>query len=190
MVGISLGWNCYPATHGVESGLRKQKKDGYKTCPFDEMITNYDGIVQCIEEDFTDFYNPEYLEIKVIPSESKYLTDDFIIYNKKYKFLFNHESPGHARLWIRQQWEGGINHYIANNFEKFRERYARRIQNFRDYLNSGEQVIFLIVPEQDNNFSRLRNALDKHYHTLKYTILALPYEIDQKHFQDHMDLLK
>jgi hypothetical protein len=43
--GISLGWNCSSAVYGVSSGIRNTKQNGYKTCPFDGMITNYKGIV-------------------------------------------------------------------------------------------------------------------------------------------------
>ena len=49
---ISLGWNCSSATYGVQHKLRTTKKNGYKTCPFDEMITNYQGIVQCFLDNF------------------------------------------------------------------------------------------------------------------------------------------
>ena len=188
-VGISLGWNCHPAMKGIEQGLRKKKIDGYKTCPFDEMITNYDGIVQCIEDDFQDFCTPETLELKHIPNESKYLKDDFILYNKKYRFFFNHESPGHGNLWMDQKWPGGINHFIANNYEKFIERYAKRIQNFREYLNSGEEIVFLIVPTRQDNFQELRSVISRKYPSLKYTIVSFPHQIDEQHYEDHMKLL-
>ena len=39
-VCISLGWNCHSAVHSVNTGLRSRKIDGYKTCPFDEMVSN------------------------------------------------------------------------------------------------------------------------------------------------------
>ena len=42
-VGISLGWNCSLAMWAVENGLRKTKDNGYLTCPFDLMATNFKG---------------------------------------------------------------------------------------------------------------------------------------------------
>jgi hypothetical protein len=48
-VGISLGWNCNSAIYGVNNGIRLEKKDGYKTCPFDEMLSNLPGIIKCIK---------------------------------------------------------------------------------------------------------------------------------------------
>jgi len=128
--GISLGWCCYSAGFGVSTGLRKTKKNGYKTCPFDEMITNYEGIIECIADDFEYLCDKEYLELIKIPKESKWLNTngdgDIMIYNKKYKFIFNHESPGHANLFVNQKWSKGINHYIINDYEEFINRYKKK----------------------------------------------------------------
>lgn len=169
-VGISLGWNCSSATRGVDLGIRQRKINGYKTCPFDEMNSNYEGVVKCIQNDFEGFTDPEYLELIQIPSTANYHKNDTLIYNKKYKFLFNHESPGHANLYITQCWEGGINHFIDNNYAKFKERYERRIENFRNYLNSGNQIQFLLT-KPDTDYTKLITVLDSHYPQLNYSIL-------------------
>lgn len=189
VIGISLGWNCSPAILGIEHGYRQRKQDGYKTCPFDEMITSYDGILQCLKEDFRDFCTPDYLTLKEIPSDSPYCKDDLLIYNSKYKFLFNHESPRHANLWKEQKWEGGMYHFLKNNYEKFRERYERRIQNFRTYLNSGQEVVFLIIPPREDNFLQLREILSQQYPSLRYTIRSFPFVISKEHYNDHMAML-
>jgi hypothetical protein len=49
---ISIGNNCLPAAWGVYTNYRKKKRDGYKTCPFDLMVSNYKGVVKCINENF------------------------------------------------------------------------------------------------------------------------------------------
>ena len=54
--GISLGWNCSAAQEGLYLGLRKGKSDGYNTCPFDMMISNYIGLCECIKDDFKYLY--------------------------------------------------------------------------------------------------------------------------------------
>lgn len=66
-VGISLGWTCYSAQYATENNIRKFKKDGYKTCPFDKMISNYKGLCQCIQDDFKYFCDPNYLILKKYP---------------------------------------------------------------------------------------------------------------------------
>jgi hypothetical protein len=137
-VGISLGFNCNPAMIGVTNGLRKTKAQGYKTCPFDEMWSNFSGLLQCLNEDFLNFCNPDYLNVASTIHGP-------MIYNSKYKFIFNHESPGHADLYISQNWEGGINHFVDNNFEKFIARYNRRIESFRNYLLDETNFINFII---------------------------------------------
>ena len=73
--GISLGWNCDSASVGVSTGLRKTKQNGYKTCPFDEMITNYKGIIECIKDDFEFLCDIKYLKLIKIPKESKWFEE-------------------------------------------------------------------------------------------------------------------
>ena len=67
-IGISLGWNCGPATYGANNGLREIKANGYQTCPFDEMVSNLPGVIECIKDDF------------------KYITDDKNLYGIRIVF--------------------------------------------------------------------------------------------------------
>ena len=48
-IAISLGNVCASAQYGLKKDLRPSRKDGYKTCPFDLMVTNVDGIIDCIK---------------------------------------------------------------------------------------------------------------------------------------------
>jgi len=61
-VGISLGWNCEGASRSVDMGIRGIRANGYTTCPFDEMLTNYEGLILCLKEDFKYFCDPTYLK--------------------------------------------------------------------------------------------------------------------------------
>jgi len=174
-VGISLGWNCEPAIHGVNMGIRKRREEGYKTCVFDEMVSNYPGIIQCIENDFEGFLDINNLELKNI--------GEMVIYNKKYNFWFNHESPGHANLYITQNWEHGINHYILNNYQFFIERYQRRIDNFRNYLNSGNHIYFIINRYNTycvEHISQLNETIRRKYPSLSYEFIFM--NSDKKDF--------
>jgi hypothetical protein len=194
MESISLGWNCASAIHGIDSGIRKRKEDGYRTCPFDEMVTNYQGIIECINDDFEDLYNIEYLSVEKISKDSRFLNTngdgDLIIYNKKYRFLFNHESPGHANLYDIQKWRNGINHYIMNNFEEFINRYKRRVENIKYYLNSNSFINFIITRPSTgiNDLSLLGNIIKKKYPDLKYDFVIL--DCDKYVYYDHLLLMK
>ena len=99
-IGISLGWRCRSSIHGVDLGLTPKKTDGYQRCPFDLMVSNYTGVVDCINDGFDDLYNPKYLQLNTM------LKGEQMIYHTKYKFLFNHESPNYD-VHITRNWEGG-----------------------------------------------------------------------------------
>lgn len=174
-VGISLGWNCYSAVQGVGRGYRPSKAQGYKTCPFDEMLTNYEGIVDCINDGLDPLIQLDHLRIVRISADASHCANDDLIQNSKYKFFFNHESPGHANLYVSQNWSGGKDHYVANDYEKFRERYGRRIQNFKNYCTSGDHVNFLIT-RFDAPMPELHDAISHQWPNLSYSIVRLDLE--------------
>ncbi|PHV63603.1 DUF1796 family putative cysteine peptidase [Cyanobacterium aponinum AL20118] len=190
MQSISLGWNCYPAIKGVEMGLRKRKENGYKTCPFDECITNYNGVILCLEENFENFCNSKYLEIIEAPfSVGGIMRGEKLLYNNRYKFIFNHESPGHANLYITQKWTGGINHYINNDYFLFKKRYSNRINNFRSYL-SNENLILFLISRYQKNIDLLNYTMNKKYPKLRYNIKSFQPEFNKKIMEKHYEIMK
>jgi len=146
--GVSLGWNCTGAYEGTNLGLRDLAASGYLTCPFDAMNNNYIGLCKCLEDDFAHFCDPKYLEMRKAPYVDDLIRnqnkDELWIYNSYYGFAFNHESPGHGGLYLGEKWVGGINHFVDNNFENFIKRYERRINNFRNYLETHDFINFII----------------------------------------------
>ena len=167
IVGISLGRTCLPATWGTHNNIRKRKEQGYNTCPFDLMGSHYIGIVKCIKEDFMNFTNPEYLTY-----------NGHRILNTYYNFSFNHETPGHADLYVTEKWSEGTNHFINNNFANLIKRYDERIKNFRNYLSNRKNFIrFIIqfnnVTETHDDCKELREALKLKYPELNYSITII-----------------
>ena len=142
-IGISLGWTCNSAMFAVSKGIRNVKKSGYKTCPFDKMISNYTGLLECISDDFKYFVDPEYLTLKCLIRPNG--TKDDMIYNTKYNFFFNHESPGHADLYKKEKWPNGKFHFVDNNYLEFIKRYTNRIENFRNYLIDPKNRITFVI---------------------------------------------
>lgn len=177
---ISLGWRCKSAMYSVDNGYRKTKANGYNTCPFDLMISNYDGLIECINDDFHYFCDTNYLELRTTCINSEWKGETFI-YNKKYKFIFNHESPGHANLYVSENWSEGKEHYINNNYRNFLERYTNRINNFRNYINhaieTGDKVLFVIERFKANseNSSSLLMALKNRYPLLNFEIKFIDF---------------
>ena len=169
-IGISLGWNCHSAKWGVENIVRKRKENGYKTCPFDIMVTNFPGICQCIQDDFRYLCDENHLElIKVDDNEST-------IYNTKYNFAFNHESPGHANLYLGENWPLGKNHFVVNNYENLKNRYSTRVENFINYLSNPDNYVTFIVTtwnKTNNDMQCLIDILKLKYPHLKYKFILL-----------------
>lgn len=163
-VGISLGLDCLPATWGVHSKFRESKSNNYNTCPFDLMKSNFDGVIKCIMEDFKNFTDPAFL-----------VYDGRSIRNTYYKFVFNHETPGHANLYITEEWPEGPNHFVNNKFKHFIDRYNKRIANFRNYLNNKDNFInFIFYPSSENiNYNALKYALTSKYPQLRYKIFVI-----------------
>lgn len=145
-------------------------------------------------DDFEYLCDTKYLELIKVPKESKILNTngdgDIIIYNKKYNFLFNHESPGHANLFIHQKWEKGIDHYILNDYEEFINRYKRRIQNIKELLNSDKKIIFILHRPNTElcDISKLNEAILYKYPSLKFDFVI--FDCDKYFYYEHLLLMK
>lgn len=178
---VSIGWNCNSAVVGVSTGIRSKRCDGYKTCPFDTMFTTYGGVVQCFEDDFKYFCDTEYLQVVQMPSTCQHFctngAGNMLIYNTKYKFLFNHESP-HKEHYINERWEKGINHFVMNNYEEFINRYSRRIRNMRELLNSGKRITFILTrPETDLvDIPELVDVIKNKYPSLEFDFKFIDFD--------------
>jgi hypothetical protein len=170
-MGISLGFLCESAIKGVELGIRTTKQHGYFTCPFDLCMTNYAGIILCIKEKFKYFCDISYLSI--IPasfSAGTIISSERLIYNTRYNFIFNHESPDHSCLWAKEAWPGGKTHFIDNNYAFFIKRYKQRITNFLTYLEAGGEITF-ILGNYEPNVDELDAALKLTHPKLVFNIL-------------------
>jgi hypothetical protein len=183
-VGISLGWNCYSAVWSVQEGIRQKKCEGYLTCPFDILVSNYEGITKCIKDDFKYMCDEKYLEILINGNET-------YIYNNLYKFIFNHESPGHANLYITENWEEGTNHFINNNYKNLKLRYHARIENFKKYMRENN-VTFILTTwnKTEDDLYELKDVLKEKYPDLKYNFKILNDIHGEEYFIEHLKLMK
>ena len=133
------------------------------------MNSNLPGIIKCLEEDFAHFVDSNYLKLVDIPITEKYHSGDTLIMNTRYGFIFNHESPGHANLFLTEQWVGGKDHFVKNDFLEFKKRYSSRIENFRDYMNSGNPIV-LLMNYPHTEYSTIEMCIKKVYPTVSFSI--------------------
>jgi len=180
VIGISLGWNCDAASWGVRNDIRSSKSNGYLTCPFDIMISNYNGMIQCLKDDFKYFLDDKYLRI----TKSGYLI------NTHYNFFFLHESFS----WMKR---GGIkllsdfkteDHFTKNNYENLKDRYSKRADNFRNYLHSKDKIIF-IINRVNKDISELITYLDTL--NINYEIRLITVRLTEKdRIEEVIEILK
>lgn len=110
---ISLGYFCSVAMELEKMGLRTESS------PFDWLISDFDGVIRAIQNEFCDFLEYTYME------QSKDIHKHYR--NKKYGFKFFHD----------------FNEYIPleKQLPVVREKYDRRIKRF--YKTISEPTVFV-----------------------------------------------
>lgn len=173
LIHISIGNVCNSSIYCTNNKLKPTKKEGYKTCPFDLMVSNINGIIKCFNEDFKDFYNPNFL---------KFNDPDSLIHTK-YGFAFNHEVPVNKmpngsikNIYEEQEWEEGPHHFIKDNYKNFIKRYTDRINNLKYYCNNYK-INFVLEYYYDKQNTKqlndLKNAIKNRYPNLIFDILII-----------------
>jgi hypothetical protein len=186
-VGISLGWNCDSASYGVEHNLRGKKSLGYNTCPFDLMVSNIDGVIQCIDDDFKYLTDENFLEL------IKENEDESTIYNNKYNFAFNHESPGHANLYTKENWKDGKFTYVNNNYKELKLRYNNRVNNFINYCNNPNNFITFIIntwDKKESDLYKLKQVLNKKFPNCKYNFFITNDRNGKDYYIRHLKYMR
>jgi hypothetical protein len=157
MTYISIGYNCNPRLY-MKYSLKITKSNGYNTCPFDLCITPFESLYKCIETDFLYFFD----DLKLITGENAKGDRSFcgpggLNITNSYGMTFNHEGSTHSHLF--QEGRNDDDFYHRNNFQKFRERYEKRIQNFKNYLKSEKDITFVFHSYTDEQINRLKKLL-------------------------------
>jgi hypothetical protein len=170
---LSLGWNCDPATFGVEYGLRPSRADGYGTGPFDLMMSSNGGLCACLAEDFDRFFDLEVRDGEVV--------------NSTYGFIFNHESPNRFDLLGGDVKWPTPNHFVDNDFKYFRGRYEARIRNFRSVVSGGLPVVF-VQKRKWHDPTEVDRVIGEAWPGLTYRIVSIA-NVDDENEVDFMNVL-
>ena len=185
---ISLGQNCFPAIFLKKSKFQQSKINGGKTMVFDICLSTYFGIVKMFENNLSEKYFLEHIQVVSNPSsvifKNKY-PNNVLMYSRNNKmiygdiiisdigFIFNHESPGNVSLCREQKWSSP-HMFTKDELKMFKDRYSSRIFAMRKYIEyaveNEEEVQFhlntFVVP------IKLRTAIRKTYPTLKFKIIV------------------
>lgn len=157
---ISIGTNCSPRGY-IKEHYNLSKSNGYKSCPFDLCITKYDSLYDCIDTDFIDFFK----HLKIIPwgyaEGTRLHYDNPTCITNKYGIIFNHEGSAHSHLF--KDGKDDDEFFIRNDFEEFKKRYSKRIENFKLYLNDYKDIVFVCTHLPDDDNSKLKDLLSRKY---------------------------
>jgi len=114
---VSLGSTCEPA-HEIR-GLNLRKA----AFPFDWMVSaDHDQLINMINDDLKHFCDENYLEASMVKK--------VILLNTYYSIVFPHEGK-----WDPASFEA--------SYVKFKEKYERRIQRFKEISNFPGKVFFI-----------------------------------------------
>jgi len=171
---ISLGYNCDPRIY-LKNTLNITMANGYNTCPFDLCITRFESLYNCIETDFKYFFD----DLKLIPGQNadgdrSSCGPGGMNITNYYNIIFNHEGSTHSHLFKDGKYEDLF--YIKNDFEEFKKRYTVRIENFKNYLQNFNKIIFLLkkCPDDDSyNFSKISSLLVEKYREKDVIVLEI-----------------
>ena len=128
--------------------------------PFDWIFSSFDMVRDCIESDFADFLNIDYL--KPVPAERRQAPTlnfcDHILYKQRYGL------------------DSIFNHYDPRDPERY--NYLRRcVRRFRALLASGDPHLLLAIGRfgsaEDLAFDRLRTSLAAQHPNIEARLIRL-----------------
>lgn len=175
---ISLGCNCAIAYQLQQMNLRDQ------AYPFDWILSP--DIIPCLQDDFKDFLNPEYLRWKGTSSNFPILNEDWMdntdstndhsiarVHHTKYKIIFLHDFV---------PTDDPINR--IDQITKINSKYQRRINRFREIMKNSTVLknCYRLTHSDDDDGSQLMK-IDQVFQDLKY----LNYQIIPIYTLHHPD---
>ena len=187
---VSIGGDC-DSRMMIKSGLGYSKANGYKTCPFDLLLSTFVSARYHIETDFLEFFDG----LHIIPScpvgcevcvRGPHAGRGLI--SNKTGIVFEHESPTHAHLFEGKGSPSGedferalakndTDFFVRNDFAELKKKYKERIVNFRNVIKENEEIIMVRSrgPDKDEPSADEVNAfiacLEKRYVGKKFIVL-------------------
>lgn len=165
---ISLGTRCDVAMQLIHYNLRNV------AYPFDWLISPFNAVYTCLEEDFKHFFNKNYLNLY---SHSDGVTG---VKDSYYGFQFIHDFPtmnsNTSQLSDLEQdhtFMGLVTSNYLDYFETIGEKYTRRINRFRSALSGTNEIIFIRTAITKQEAISLQALIKLHYSNLNFTLVAI-----------------
>ncbi len=117
---ISLGENCFPWARLAAWGLRRRTWAPSEQMPLNlGFQTGAAGCLPMLKSRFAELTDQP--ELSLLPNGDGCLFP----FHRRYRYVFNHETG---------------DYWVANNYERLRNRYNERIRNFFEFGCSGPRV--------------------------------------------------
>jgi len=127
---VPLGNSCSPAAAVQTLEIRKF------ALPFDWVMSTYNGICQCINEDFKNFHK----HLRVESNKSRIVDYYNISFPHDYSTTTQTKDEDDEESLVG---EGIISEYWVDEIDKNLEKYQRRIQRFHNIFNNQFPIIVL-----------------------------------------------
>ncbi len=207
---INLGPNCKIA------GILKQYNILKERSPFDSIITEHESLINCLNDNFTHFTNEEFFTLYFDKNSpiNKYnivLAHNFSLesfdYDNLNKSNYVNKVKELTNLNIKD-----INHSyefytinknnILNNFKCsgilnknwsghelniLKEKYNRRINRFKEYMNSTDEVLLFREVSNINEAIEIKNCLLQNFSNRNFKLIFFTYNNNLKFFKHEID---
>ena len=171
MIYISLGRNCEPRVY-LKNKLDLTKDKGYLTCPFDLCVSSFDSVYNCLSTDFKHFFeNLELIRGANAEGDRSKAGNGRKNIKNSYNIIFNHEGSTHSHMF--KEGTNDDEYYIRDDFKKFRERYKRRIANFKKYIFFNTDITFVTKDYTKDQNKKLKVLLQNLYKNKNIEILSI-----------------
>lgn len=139
---ISLGTNCYARYMLSKIGKKPRRKDGELSYPFDLCITTPNNIAKILKNNFEDYVQNIQIATTQEPNFDKY-----IYRNEKYNINYIHDNN-------------------LDTLDKIKNRYNKRIENFKSIAEHQPDIVFLMFIIADKfhpeDINSIYNSLEKY----------------------------
>lgn len=159
-IAVSLGYNCVPALHLRDYGLR------LRSFPFDWNITPFDAMYAILEHDFEGFLDLQNLAIN---------KEENTVYNKRYQFKLNHDFE--IADWAESS--DGLVPVAPESLKKYQKvlaYYARRIARFYDIFELGIPIYLFRRMISSKQALQLNSLLKHKFPNAQFTLVCIQDE--------------
>ena len=122
-------------------------------------------MIDCIESDFQSFFEELRLTAGMnADGDRTHCGVGGMNITNSYNIVFNHEGSTHSHLFSEGNNDDFF--YIKHDFENFRKRYVKRIENFQNYINNYNTIHFVYTldyPDEILYIDKLKQLLSIKY---------------------------